>query len=283
MLTCSNQELAKKEGKLLRYIANEHLLKYLNDPNEIALLVNLYRMEMIILSLPVQIAGVFTFKRVLLIDEEGTDTMWLVYQESLMEIDVFAAFVRNKQLVKNVKLSLYELAIDIYLECLDGLQQTYEDIEAQVINAKSVEDNIVGIMQYDTILQKVAHNMDGIGLLLEEAGRPGEPVDFETANRFVALKVELIQTKGMTNGLIQLGDNISHAIDSINNYRLNQVMRTLTILTVCIAIPTLIAGIYGMNVPLPFQEKEWLLALITASCLVVVVLVMLVFKRRKYF
>ncbi|MCI0502361.1 MAG: hypothetical protein L0Y48_02090 [Fusobacteria bacterium] len=35
-------------------------------------------------------------------------------------------------------------------------------------------------------------------------------------------------------------------------------MRTLTVVTVCLTIPTLITGIYGMYVPFSFAEKLWI-------------------------
>ena len=39
----------------------------------------------------------------------------------------------------------------------------------------------------------------------------------------------------------------------INN-NLNNVMKYLTAATILLAVPTLIASIYGMNIPLPFQQ-----------------------------
>ena len=44
---------------------------------------------------------------------------------------------------------------------------------------------------------------------------------------------------------------------SVTSNRLNQSMRTLTAATVGLMLPTLIAGIYGMNYSLPAQEWEW--------------------------
>jgi magnesium transporter len=41
----------------------------------------------------------------------------------------------------------------------------------------------------------------------------------------------------------RLDDNINSKID----LEQNKIFRTLTIITVCISLPTLIAGIYGMN------------------------------------
>jgi len=48
MFKFSNVELKNSEEKLLHYVSNDNLLKYLMDNNEITLLVNLFKAEMMI-------------------------------------------------------------------------------------------------------------------------------------------------------------------------------------------------------------------------------------------
>lgn len=283
MLTYSHSELLGMEKPILRYINNENLMRYLTDENEITILVNLYRIEMVILSLPVLVEGLYDFKRVLLIDEEDTETMVLVYQDELVEASAFRNLISKKQGLNHVKESLYEVAIDVFMECLYDVKHRYEDIERHVLEERHVDDNIISIMRHDTILQKAVPNVEGIAMLAEEQAKRGDPSDMVMVNRMTSLKIELVQIKGMLSGLSQLGENISHTIDSINNYMLNRVMRTLTILTVCIAIPTLIAGLYGMNIPLPFQEFEWVMQIISGISILIIGVVLLVFKRKRYF
>jgi magnesium transporter len=52
--------------------------------------------------------------------------------------------------------------------------------------------------------------------------------------------------------LDDLEDNINSKID----LEQNKIFRTLTIITVCISLPTLIAGIYGMNFK-NMPELDW--------------------------
>lgn len=47
------------------------------------------------------------------------------------------------------------------------------------------------------------------------------------------------------------------AYASIISNNLNGVMKRLTSITIILAIPTLIASLWGMNVPVPFQNNEW--------------------------
>jgi magnesium transporter len=43
---------------------------------------------------------------------------------------------------------------------------------------------------------------------------------------------------------------------SVTSYRINEVMRILTVISVVILPLTLISGIYGMNIPLPFADSS---------------------------
>lgn len=59
------------------------------------------------------------------------------------------------------------------------------------------------------------------------------------------------------------------AYASIISNNLNGVMKMLTSITIILAIPTLIASLWGMNVPVPFQNNPWgFLILIVASIVV---------------
>lgn len=70
------------------------------------------------------------------------------------------------------------------------------------------------------------------------------------------------------------------AYASIISNNLNGVMKTLTSLTVILAIPTLIASLWGMNVPVPFQDSSfgfWVLVLMV----VVVTMITVVYLKMK--
>lgn len=283
MLKVSNVELKSSKAKLLHYVSNDNLMKYLMDDNEITLLVNLYKTEMMILSVPVFKEGAFVFRRLLLVTEEDSGSIFLIYNDDLLIIDSFEKFAFSKRKVKNVKESIFFIIVNAYLDFVNFLKFRFEEIENQVVNEKFVARNIINLMLYDTILQKASPNLEGIGMLVEETSKKFGSGDVELANSLISLKVEIVQIRGLVNGLSELSDNISHSIDSINNYRLNRVMRTLTILTVCLAIPTMLAGIYGMNVPLPFQKDNWTMFGMIGLSLAIIMGILYIFRRRKYF
>jgi magnesium transporter len=65
------------------------------------------------------------------------------------------------------------------------------------------------------------------------------------------------------------------AFSSVISNNVNHVVKRLTIITILVAIPTLIAGLLGMNVKLPFgmdstSGSPWEFWIILALCLVLV-------------
>ena len=59
------------------------------------------------------------------------------------------------------------------------------------------------------------------------------------------------------------------AFASIISNNQNQVLKRLSTLTIFLSIPVLIASIYGMNVPLPFQESHFAFYIPVAICLII--------------
>ena len=51
--------------------------------------------------------------------------------------------------------------------------------------------------------------------------------------------------------------NIRQAYDVIATNNLNKIFRRLTAIAIFLAIPTVIGGLWGMNVPLPYQESKY--------------------------
>ncbi len=77
--------------------------------------------------------------------------------------------------------------------------------------------------------------------------------------------------------------SIRNAYGTIANNTLNQRMKTLTVITLLIALPNVFYGMYGMNVPLPFQNEAWAYGGILAFTVLVVIVVFVVARRKSIF
>lgn len=77
--------------------------------------------------------------------------------------------------------------------------------------------------------------------------------------------------------------SIRNAYTTIANNVLNQRMKTLTALTMLIALPNVFYGMYGMNVGLPFHDQPWAYGAIVVFTIVITLLVFILAKRFKVF
>lgn len=77
--------------------------------------------------------------------------------------------------------------------------------------------------------------------------------------------------------------SIRNAYSTVANNVLNQRMKTLTVLTVLIALPNVFFGMYGMNVALPFQQQPWAYGVVLVISIVVMGLVFSIARRRGIF
>ena len=67
---------------------------------------------------------------------------------------------------------------------------------------------------------------------------------------------------------------------SVISNNINDVMKILTSITIILAVPTLIASIWGMNVPVPFQYNPNGFVLLIAISIIVTLLTMIWFKKK---
>ena len=93
----------------------------------------------------------------------------------------------------------------------------------------------------------------------------------------------LIETKqAVTSATIHLRlvSQITDTFSAIVSNNLNNVMKILTSLTLVLTIPTIIGGIYGMNVSLPFANSKGAFWLIAGGTVLLCVLAMRYLKKK---
>lgn len=78
-------------------------------------------------------------------------------------------------------------------------------------------------------------------------------------------------------------ESLDDTFNTLYSYRTNETLRALTLISVILLPLTLISGIYGMNVPLPFDGQNGSLVTFIAivTLMIVIASAMLLFFRRK--
>ena len=174
---------------------------------------------------------------------------------------------------------LYQIAdglIDDYFPIADALEAKIEDIEEQLFEnfSKSLLRDIFAVRRDLLVLRRVLGPQRDVFNLL---ARRDDPVVDQTLVPYFTDVVDLLLR--LTDTVDTQRELLSAALESyltLQSNALNEIMKRLTALTVTIMLPTLIAGVYGMNFTLtPSQDAPWafwyaigLMVLVAAATLV---------------
>jgi magnesium transporter len=75
---------------------------------------------------------------------------------------------------------------------------------------------------------------------------------------------------------------LSDTADTLTSYRINEVMKILTIISVIMLPLTLLSGIYGMNISLPLARHPLSFLFILVLMLLISGSMLYYFKRRRW-
>jgi magnesium transporter len=149
--------------------------------------------------------------------------------------------------------------------------RTHEVTNDDFIHFVTIEDNLNEYKMNLAAMLVVAERMH------EAIGKKGhsEAID----DILLYIKQLLVEIDSYSQSIT----SIRNAYGTVANNVLNQRMKTLTVLTVLIALPNVVYGMYGMNVTLPYQEEPWVYGVIITFSLSVIGLVFVIGRRRGIF
>lgn len=78
-------------------------------------------------------------------------------------------------------------------------------------------------------------------------------------------------------------NNVMDAYGNVIQNNVSHVVKLLTAVTIVLSIPTLIASVYGMNVPLPYQEADHAFSVLIATMLLCSGVIAFYFHKKRYF
>lgn len=142
------------------------------------------------------------------------------------------------------------------------------DIVTLVEYERKLNDYLDALMPTNTSLERIR-----AGRFLHLAEDDRDLVD--------NLSVDMVQVVARCKSLLRTITNVRDSYRAVMDTRLNETMRVLTVATLAITIPTMLAGLYGMNVPLPGAESDWLFGVIVVVSLVAASLLVYYFARRR--
>lgn len=107
--------------------------------------------------------------------------------------------------------------------------------------------------------------------------------DEDKADLFEDIIIDNGQALEMANVYSNILSGTMDAYASIISNNLNVTIHRLTLVTIFLAVPTLIASLYGMNVPLPFKDNNFTFYLILVASVIISVLMGWYFQRKRLY
>lgn len=77
-------------------------------------------------------------------------------------------------------------------------------------------------------------------------------------------------------------EGLDDAYNSLATNRTNEVMRMLTVIATILLPITVVASIFGMNIPLPFQHSSYSLLLVFLIMIIIIVSMLYFFRRQRW-
>ncbi len=199
-------------------------------------------------------------------------------------------FVRNKLKEFSTKKKMrfiYEMMFRsamLYQAYLRGIDKKRTEIEERV-GDDTHDTDIIELHELESTLVYFATSLRANSIVLERLRRYKRleqyPEDMELLED---VTVEYQQAIEMTSIYRDIIDGTRELLSSVINNRLNNVMKILTSITIVMAIPTIISGIYGMNVAgewMPLSTARYGFYIIVAIIFVICVLVLWFLKKKK--
>ncbi len=105
--------------------------------------------------------------------------------------------------------------------------------------------------------------------------------DEDKTDLFEDIIIDNSQALEMSNIYTNILGGTMDAYSSIISNNLNIVIQRLTLVTIVLTVPTLVASLFGMNVPLPFSDEPWAFAGVIGLSIVLSLFVVLYFQRKR--
>ncbi len=186
--------------------------------------------------------------------------------------------------LNNILKSYIEFISDYYADITENLAKKIKALAAKVLVEKSFtakDMDIITQYSFNNLLIKESLNETmRIYSNIRKSNFGKEEIINECINTELAdLAVVSDYIQFNFERLDDLKDNMNNKIDLEQNH----IFKILTVITMCIALPTLVAGIYGMNFDI-MPELKWLYGYPSAILVMILsaVLPFLYFKRKKW-
>lgn len=174
---------------------------------------------------------------------------------------------------------------NLYQSFLRVIDKKRSEIEKRVSSEETEDKDLINLHELETNLVYFATSLSANKVVLERLTRYERIKQYQEDKELLEdVIIENRQAIEMTNIYRDIIHGARELVSTIINNRLNNVMKFLTSITLVMAIPTIISGIYGMNVSgkwMPLSETPHGFLIICALIVMICILALLILRKRK--
>lgn len=187
--------------------------------------------------------------------KKGLLTITVCLQDNFKFHEIKQGTLRTNILLDSKKID-YQFLLgfhSLYVVYLRAIDRSSTRLESKLMQSRDTDKDLHELMRLKNALIYFASALRQNVLVAEKLKTQKNLTedDIETVDNII---IEIKQAFATCNLQRELMTETMSTYSNIVNTRLAERMRLLTIVTIILAIPTLIAGVYGMNVPLPFDN-----------------------------
>jgi magnesium transporter len=191
---------------------------------------------------------------------------------------------QNWQITDNINfvLRLFIRSGNLYLRYLKQINQMTAQIEQDL--EKSIKNKELNkLLKMEKCLVYFITSIKGNEIVLAKLRNAKKITTEVNEDLLEDAFIENKQALEMAQIYSDIQSGMMDAFASVISNNLNQVMKQLTIISIVLMIPTLIASIFGMNVPNFFEDSFWAMPAILLISIFISAFGVLLFRKRQWF
>ena len=206
---------------------------------------------------------------------------------AMREVPAFAKILNGKEaVVTTQKAKLFIQMMDVITHAYDlelvRLRKAVQKDRARLrkIGPREIER----LVQYENKLNNMVDALIPTNAWLQQVPKGNYMQlyadDIEMMEDLVIANSQVVNS---ARSILKTIQNIRGGVEAIMTSRLNNSLSILTVLTILLTVPLVIASFYGMNIDLPFQDSKYAFAGIIAANVFILALLGYIFNKKNWF
>ncbi len=180
--------------------------------------------------------------------------------------------------------TLLDTLIDGYFAAVDTFDEFYDRVSEQLFSERPLEppqqrewfEMRRSLVRFHRLVVPMRETVSGL------MRREHDAINDDIRPYFQDVYDHVLRVSESTDSLRELVSTIVETNLSLREYRQNQIMKKVTSWAAIIAVPTLVTGFFGMNVPFPTSGQTWGVVVAVALMLVLSGFLYVLFRRRDW-